>query len=60
MKPSVRLRSSPRGFSAERVDVAAGDPHRARGRAVETAEDLQQRGLAGAGGADDGDALARA
>ena len=60
MKPSVRLRSSPRALFVERMDVAAGDLHDAGGRPVETAENLQQRGLAGAGRADDGDAFAGA
>ena len=60
MNPSVRLRSSPRGFFVERVDIAAGDLHDARGRPVEAAENLQQRGLAGARGADDRQAFAGA
>ena len=60
MNPSVRLRNSPRAFSVERVDVAAGDLHDAGGRPVEAAQDLQQRGLAGTRGANDGDAFAGA
>ena len=60
MNPSVRLRNSPRGFSAsEWMSLPAIFTMPAR-RLVETAEDLQQRGLAGTGGADDGDAFAGA
>ena len=44
----------------ERVDVAAGDLHDTRGRTVEPAEDLQQRGLAGARRTDDRQAFAGA
>ena len=44
----------------ERMNVAAGDLHDAGGRTVEAAQDLQQRGLAGARGADDRDAFAGA
>ena len=39
-------------------DVEAGDRDPARGRAVERAHEVQQRRLAGAGGADDRDQLA--
>jgi len=42
---------------AERVNVPAGDHHGAAGRRIETAQDLQQRRLPRARGADDGDAL---
>jgi hypothetical protein len=42
----------------QRVNVAAGDAHRPRGRAVQPAENLQQRGLARTGGTNDGDAFA--
>src|SRR5262249_10282220 len=39
-------------------DVLAGDPHRAPGRLLQGAHDVDQRGLAGARLADDGDHLA--
>jgi len=43
---------------AKRVDIAAVDLHFACVGAVKAAQDLQQRGLAGARGADDGEPLA--
>ena len=43
----------------QQVDLLACNRHRARGRQIQSAEQLQQRGLARAGRADDCDALAR-
>ena len=40
------------------IDLPPGDRHRSCSRQVQAAEQLQQRGLAGAGRADDRDALA--
>ena len=47
----------PRGH--ERAEVVPGDPHAARGRRVETGEDVHQRGLAAARRADQRGQLAR-
>ena len=45
---------------AEFVHRGAGDAHRSLRRQIQPAEHLQQGGLAGSGGADDGDAFAAA
>ena len=42
------------------LDRVAGDAHRAGGRPVQAGGEIEQRGLAGAGRADDGDQLAAA
>src|SRR5690606_30135651 len=55
-----RLAPEPReAVGIERLDVAAGEQIRAARRPVETAEDVHQRRLSGAGLADDRDELAR-
>ena len=53
------LAAKARQFGAAKLrGVGAVDAHRAAGRLIETADQVQQRGLAGAGGPHDGDPFA--
>ena len=52
-------RTSASSSSPSRHEIVAGDAHRARRGPLQAGDDHQQRGLAGAAGADDGDRFAR-
>ena len=58
MKPTVSLRKRASSDAAKLRGVGAVDAHRAAGRLIEAADQVQERGFAGAGGPHDGDPLA--